>query len=651
MVSRSRNGLRCGLRASRNSLLVCLLLLLALFLRLFRLDFQSLRGDESFSVLFSAQSLGQITGALLSGEPHPPLYYFALHFWMELAGNSEFAVRFLSVFFDVLAVPLLYSLGRALLGERVGLVAAGILAINPFHLWNAQDARMYTAYSTLGLAATVVCVRALGWGMPSATAHLPRWTLLASYVGLATLVLYTHYYAVLVILFHNLLALLRLRRDLPALSLWLAAQGAIAIFYLPWLVASVPVIWSYGGTGDSPEFISMLQRLLSVFSLGRMAEEGLATGFAWGFGLLFVIGFWRAAMGRAPSLAAAALYLAVPILGVFLASRLKPVFNETYLLVATPAYYLILGCALAGGLRSRAWPFVGLAFVAVASGISVHNLFYDEAFAKSPDWRSAAEYLVSHFQEGDAIILNYPDPSLVYYWKTHGREGDITVLPSRWPVDELATDEELVTLIGGRKRVWLVPVRTLSWDAGGLVEGWLDHRILKVGEAAFRGLRLDLYETPVSLLSHSQHPLWIVLGGQVILRGFDIGQGAHGLAAGEELAISPGEPIPLTIYWQAVQRMEDDYKVFTHLEDGSGRIWAQKDAVPVDWAYPTRRWHPGEVVMDRYIIPTWPDTPAGEYELKVGMYDPISGQRLPLLDSKGSPTADSITLVIVNVRR
>jgi hypothetical protein len=118
-----------------------------------------------------------------------------------------------------------------------------------------------------------------------------------------------------------------------------------------------------------------------------------------------------------------------------------------------------------------------------------------------------------------------------------------------------------------------------------------------------------------------QHPLEADLGGQVRLLGYTIQSGFH-----------PGNTIHLTLFWQALAKMDQDYIVFTHLVDGEGRLWGQKDNPPVDGFYPTSQWEEGEIVRDQYDIDISPDAPLGEYRIEVGMYLAETGERLPVVD-------------------
>ncbi|MBI4631063.1 MAG: hypothetical protein HY740_04980, partial [Chloroflexi bacterium] len=77
---------------------ITLILLLATFLRFYRIDAQSLWHDEGNSYQMTLKSADRIIGDA-AADIHPPLYYFLLTAWRTVAGKSEFALRGLSAFF------------------------------------------------------------------------------------------------------------------------------------------------------------------------------------------------------------------------------------------------------------------------------------------------------------------------------------------------------------------------------------------------------------------------------------------------------------------------------------------------------------------------------------------------------------------------
>src|SRR5436190_544305 len=96
------------MRLPKSYLLLLFIIFLAFLLRVDRLDYFSLRGDESFTVLFVQKPLAQMWAETLTVEPNPPLVYFLLRWWIDLAGASEFVTRYFSLFFGVLCIPLIY---------------------------------------------------------------------------------------------------------------------------------------------------------------------------------------------------------------------------------------------------------------------------------------------------------------------------------------------------------------------------------------------------------------------------------------------------------------------------------------------------------------------------------------------------------------
>ncbi len=123
----------------------------------------------------------------------------------------------------------------------------------------------------------------------------------------------------------------------------------------------------------------------------------------------------------------------------------------------------------------------------------------------------------------------------------------------------------------------------------------------------------------------------------------------------ETSKLTPGDTLPLTLYWEAGQPIEHRYKVFTHLlgetfnEGTSSFLWGQQDNEPVGGARPTSTWRAGEVIVDHYSIPLAPTAPTGRYLLEVGMYDPATGARLPVLDGEGRTVAEQVNLTYVMV--
>ncbi|MBL7183383.1 MAG: glycosyltransferase family 39 protein [Anaerolineae bacterium] len=140
-----------------------------------------------------------------------------------------------------------------------------------------------------------------------------------------------------------------------------------------------------------------------------------------------------------------------------------------------------------------------------------------------------------------------------------------------------------------------------------------------------------LFTVPTAI----QHPLRASLADEVAFLGYDLGKAT----------VKPGGTLHLTLYWQALARMEISYTVFVHLLDVQNSTWGQKDNLPIEGTYPTTSWLPGEVVIDEYEIVVDATAPTGEYQIEVGMYDLETMQRLPVFDEAESHLYDDRILL------
>lgn len=114
--------------------------------------------------------------------------------------------------------------------------------------------------------------------------------------------------------------------------------------------------------------------------------------------------------------------------------------------------------------------------------------------------------------------------------------------------------------------------------------------------------------------------------------------------------VTAGSYLSLTLVWEAQASDIPDYTVFTHLQ-GDGHLWGQLDGLPECGEHPTAGWEEGDRIIDLHRIPVRVDTPAGEYPLRVGMYDRTTMERVPVHSGDGRSLGDGVHLadVAVNV--
>ncbi|HYN88156.1 MAG TPA: glycosyltransferase family 39 protein, partial [Ardenticatenaceae bacterium] len=173
---------------------LALVLVLAYALRLYRLEDANIWWDEGLAVWAARQSPGAIA-AWTAADVHPPLYFWLLHGWRLLAGDGEFAVRWLSVAFGTLCVAVLWRLGRSLAGPRVALLAALFLALSRFAVWWSQEARMYMLGGLLATLSLVLTVR---------LRRRPSWDLALAYVVVTAAALWTLYLLAFILVIESL---------------------------------------------------------------------------------------------------------------------------------------------------------------------------------------------------------------------------------------------------------------------------------------------------------------------------------------------------------------------------------------------------------------------------------------------------------------
>ncbi len=140
------------------------LILSAFALRVYKLDAQSLWYDEGVSAIVAQYDLASLT-RWTADDIQPPLYYALLAGWGRLAGWGEWSLRFPSVFFGLLIVPLLSALTIRWNRSRLAGRLAGLLAaLHPLLLYYSQEARMYSLLVALGIGIGYCVLRIAYWG-------------------------------------------------------------------------------------------------------------------------------------------------------------------------------------------------------------------------------------------------------------------------------------------------------------------------------------------------------------------------------------------------------------------------------------------------------------------------------------------------------
>ncbi|MBI3537552.1 MAG: glycosyltransferase family 39 protein [Chloroflexi bacterium] len=622
--------------APKFSIAALVFIFFAFALRLYQLDAMALRADEAANLYLAAQDPSAIVRALTRDDPHAPLYYIILHAWLDLAGQSEIALRFPNIFSGTLTVALLGALARVFFPNRRALAALGALfaAASPSLVWDSQDAYMYSLLTVAILASLILFAR-------FRSQKFSRWQW-GAYVLVTTAGFYLHYFAIFPQIAQGALWLYwSVTRQLArrARWLWLAAQVSIAILFLPWLIAAFSVVTTTQTIlFPSADWFEMLQRSVLTFTVGRVDARLMVPLIDPAFGNLFALGFIAIfsagviATSRDPRARAAwvalGIYLFAALGSFFIFSILRfPIFDERYVIYLTPIFLILLAYAVTVLSRARA-PWLAIFFVLAASAYSLNNYFHVPAYRKSPDWRAFTRELLAHARAGDVLIQNYPDPALPYYLNARVPR---VLLPRTSSDTRAAIAQDLDQLAQKYARLWLQPVPFSAWDSEGYVVEWFERHTRALDTFYFRGVELGLY-LPAQVALESADALDATFDARVRLRAFEI---------------TRGENRRLVLYWQALAPVSREYTVFVHLYNSDEQLVWQKDNAPVRGTFSTREWHVTELIVDQYDLNFPSDLPRGKYRLMVGLYDSVTRERARATDARGQMLPDNRALVTI----
>jgi mannosyltransferase len=584
-------------------LVILVIVLVALALRLYGLDQQSFWSDEGLAVHYASPPAAELLQRIRVGF-HNPSYFLGLHVWMATLGTSDWAIRFFSLVASLLAIPLMYRLGRLLYGAPVGLMAAFLLAVNPFAIYYAQEARMYAQILALSLAALLFFAHALR-----------RNTVFAwiGFVLLSVAALYTHYFAALAPLAAAAFYVVSwVRGRYRSLTVrWLASQVALVVLYAPWLANALKMT-SAESWQEPVSPLVLPWNVLASFSLGEVFPSPLRPYWVAAFALLFLVGcaalVHRDRSNPSPLDLYAPLALVVPLAFMMLLAWTGRGMLNKYLTVTLPAFLLILAVGLLR-LRRVAWPLlaVGLLFVVSVDAESLRTYYTDVRYWK-PDYRTTAAYISDHSRNGDIILADGLNPDIIFqrYYR-----GPLAV--TRIDQDDAGVETQLLgQLTGDCRRAWLV----LNFHQPGRIEYWLESHGYQIESHEFSTIRLYLYDFPPKQNLPDVQPSPIQqVDGPVRLAGYRLFPNP---VASDDVA-------HVVLAWLGDRAPGVSYKVSVRLVDAAGRLTWSRDRTPLEGIVPSATWLPGRLITDSLAIPVPVGSLPGDYTIDVVLYDAASG--------------------------
>lgn len=592
------------------NLLIVTILLIAFALRCAGLDYQELRGDEAFGYFFSLPGFGEIVHQTLSlHEPHPVASYWVQHVWLLLAGHDEFALRFPGVWWGVLAVALMTPLAARLsLSKATGVVAGVLMALSPYAIWHAQDARMYSMSLALTMTSTVLAI--VWWRAENRTKQV---RIALAYIAMTWLALHTHYFAVYIVMAQNIAILgwAIFARTWRKLALWWGIGVLVLLAWLPWVLAAWSILVDYRGNGDSPGIVEAIIRAQSAFGAGVAVPIELRPW--WTIVTIVTIGLGSIALWRIPNkLGCGALwflfiYWLIPLAATWLGAQNRPIFNERYLVAIVPPVYLLMASAVDGLQVSANWPlWLGRgapAVVAVGMAFGIVKQANDPQYSKTRGWRELATTLQAMTSSADPLhvrlVQNYPDPTLWYYY-----QGEVPhlVLPPNANNAEQTGNEVNRLAKEGVDTIFLVEQPSDSWDAAAIAQTAL-------GKEYELAATETVKQWPISL--------WLRPPATLEARQIDYAGGLHLTGAlVKPIEASAGGTVAVFLQWQDDPgALDTSEAVSLQMFDSNGALVAQSDR-PLSIASNATT----EAASYAILLPT--TLAAGDYQLFVIVYDP-----------------------------
>jgi 4-amino-4-deoxy-L-arabinose transferase-like glycosyltransferase len=358
---------------------------------LFRIGTQSLWLDELVTMRVAQQPFGTTWSIATGRELHTGLYHLATWPWVRAFGDSEAALRSLSVVFGVATLLVLMALAKTLFGVRAALFVAPLFLVQAQTIHYFQEARTYT----LAMLAACIATLALLWALDEA-ASTRRWLVYGLVAGAAA---YGHLFVGFVLVAH--VVALVLCRAWPSRQAVLAAGAAAMAVTAPLLVFMTQGNANIDWVPDTT-FLEVRETATTI-ALGGGPVVALVP--------LVLLWVWRLRQARPGTrdrlaLTVVVAWLAVPFVAAIAASVVKPMFVTHYLNVCVPAAALLTAAALdALARRSNAWALAALTAVLVFTGLQLAH-WYDGDPAKE-DFRSAMAYACTE-AHGDAAVVFSP---------------------------------------------------------------------------------------------------------------------------------------------------------------------------------------------------------------------------------------------------
>jgi mannosyltransferase len=409
----------------------------------------SLGWDENATLIVSRRTLGQVFELARHTDGSITPYYLFMHFWGEVFGTSEIALRAPSIIAMAVGVGLVGELGRRLFTPAIGLLAAALLVAVPLTSRYAQDARVYGIAFMLVMLATLLLHRAV---------EQPTWRRWSWYGLTVLLVGLAHILGLTVLVGHAVVVFNRWRGADPdggrrALTRWFPVTAVAVVLVSPLVVLGLTQ------RGDQLDWIAPVTtdtiRAAPADLFGASAVAWLLIGVA-------LLARWSDRRLLAELAVTAAVSPALLIVASLVTS---PIWVPRYVLFVLAPIALLAATALARTSRGAA--FSGRAVVVlglvVVTAWPAQVALRGPATHHGPSFRQLAGIISDNLRPGDGIVYGGPSnwslrAGVDYYLAGKPAPADLLLDRPAAEVGKLGAQEcaDTAACVGSTRRIWLV---------------------------------------------------------------------------------------------------------------------------------------------------------------------------------------------------
>lgn len=282
---------------------------------------------------------------------------------------------------------------------------------------------------------------------------------------------------------------------------------------------------------------------------------------------------------------------------------------------------------------------------------SVQSAYMDPRFQPELGFLAAADAVRQEARPGDLLVtdlwterLTGPAEAMLNYCQGHCPPRLDLIRETLVDREENWQSERLADL-AGYNRAWLVLDRVAEGDLNSIIEQWLN-QVGYLERCDWTGpqVRLCRYSLAAGDILKAA-PVQAAFSDSIQLDRAEVR--LAGQQPGQQTAM-PGDTVQVTLEWQALAAPTGNFVVSLQLLEPDGTLVASADRTPGNGFQPTGAWLAGEQVIDRFALSLPANAAPGAYHLMVVLYDPATGQRLPV-QNDGAEVSDHLLLLKLSV--